>query len=84
MAPNPNPSTGLSWVNLDGNSTIPCATPTGHIHNYAISDDGTLLAIITGQPGPVDDDRTVMAPDYSVFIEAREAPPTANSSVASN
>ena len=69
------PVTGLSWMNLDGSPAIPCTTPTGRIHNYAISEDGTLLAIITGQPGPVDDESGVMAPDYKVFLEVREAAP---------
>ncbi len=76
LAATAKPSVGLSWVDLSGGPAIPCANPAENIHNYAISDDGTLLAIITGQPGPVDDDRTVMAPDYKVFLEVREA--TAN------
>jgi hypothetical protein len=76
LATTVKPSVGLAWVDLNGDPPISCATPAEHIHNYAISDDGTLLAIITGQPGPVDDDGAVMAPDYKVFLEVREA--TAN------
>ena len=34
-----------------------------------------LLTIITGEPGPNDDDGDVMAPGYKVFLELREAAP---------